>query len=164
MAKHLKQRCPFTGGCKDCDPETVLIGGEDTTQGGFFPAQPTDPDYEKRRAALIERLQRPIGKAHTPEPNPFSEEYPLVCFESDLDAALAAGKELNARGFAQMPDGYWMMSAAQVAKIQAHLKGITKTLSTSAPNPDAPRHTIESHLRIAEAFQKLVALLPGGDR
>src|SRR5689334_17966324 len=36
------------------------------------------------------------------QPNPFAEEYPLLCFEQDLDAGVAAGKQLAEKGFAPL--------------------------------------------------------------
>jgi hypothetical protein len=57
------------------------------------------------------------------------QRQPVLCFEEDLDAGIAAGRELNARGFARMPDGYWMVSAAHAERLQAQIAHIKNRLS-----------------------------------
>lgn len=87
---------------------------------------------------------------------------PILCFEEDLDAGLKAAKELATKGFAQMPDGYWMVSEAHAAKVIEQAKVLAARIVDRAPSMLAPKESQQAHGKLLDAFAELVKLLPGG--
>lgn len=81
----------------------------------------------------------------------------VVCFEADLDAGIAVGRELASKGYAQLPDGYWMVTKDHMAKLVAQAEHLDKQiLKVAAPGSWPALSTFE------DSVKELKKLLPGG--
>lgn len=86
------------------------------------------------------------------------ERCPLIVFEEDLDAGLKAARLLNKQGFAQMPDGYWMVTADHMKKLTAQVSHLSEQLD------EAERGDLGKVRHAAASVAHLSSMLPGGVR
>jgi hypothetical protein len=96
-------------------------------------------------------------KAHDLEDDLTPDEMPLLFFERDLDTGLAAGRELATKGYALLPDGYWMMTCGYQARLSAQMEHVLKLLSQVRASESWSEYS-----KLEASVAELRRLLPGG--